>query len=577
MAFTSPMGRPVLDAGHGLLEIAENLAQPAIGNEATVDHWLKATLRWRCERQRSERAEAAAKDAIGMKIGVSAGPYLRSEEGSFYLEILMATLIFFFVMAALLGLFAGAAQLLATARSDSIGLQLANRLIEQIRLTKYESVGLTDASGNEPPGIFLRRETTTTAEGVLYEIQREITWVDDPADGTYGGSPADAQPNDYKRAVVMVRRPGRVWIKLASDVKLMTIAVTQPTVNYISPSPSAGSTKIIGGPESDFEYPPYFDQNYYRDDEHLTPSLQVPLVVEAQDEISETSGLATVGFYVNGAILHVESGSLQGSDASLTFNPLIMYWTDDGLHPEVQFNGIIFWNPFWEEGGRRVYPDGRYEVSVQVWNALGGRDQRTITFILDKDSPYWPSGSWINAEPWQDPYTIRLTWSPASDSVDDPTVYSTKYDIYRDGSYLTTVQGTARVAYDTGLAQWSTHTYKIVAVSPGGRRSSEFSGGSPTATTWIDLAVTKAKVQGKYRATLSWVKPAGVSVSKYQVWRGVNGGSLSLYADNISGGSSSYVDNPPGGLGNGTYTYRLIAIKPDGSTNRSQDVTITIP
>lgn len=517
------------------------------------------------------------KDASGMNVCTREISLLKSEKGSFYLEILLATLVFFFVMMALLGLFAGAAQLLSTARTDSIGLQLANRLLEQIRLTKYESIGLTDASGNEPPGIFLRHETTTTADGVLYEIQRQITWVDDPADGTYGGSPPDAQPNDYKRAVVQVRRPGGAWMKLASDVKLMTLAVTQPTVNFISPSPPAGSTKIIGGPESDFEYPPYFDQYYYRNDEHLTPSLQVPLVVTAEDEVSENSGLTTVGFYINGAILHVESGSLQGRDAVLTFNPLIMTWTDDGQHPEIQYNGVIYWNPFWEEGGSRVYPDGQYEASVQVWNAAGGRDQRTVTFILDKDPPYWPSGSWINAEPWQDPFTIRLTWSPASDSVDDPTVYSTKYDIYRDGAYLTTVQGTARVAYDTGLSQWSTHTYKVVAVSPGGRRSPEFSGGSPTATTWINLSVTKAKVQGKYRATLSWVKPSGVTVSKYQVWRGANGGALSLYADNIPGSSTSYVDSPPGGLGNGTYTYRLIAVMPDGSSNRSQDATISIP
>ena len=486
---------------------------------------------------------------------------LKNERGSFYLEIMIGTLIFFFAMVALLGLFAGGAQLMASGRIDVVALQIANELLEQVRLTKYENIGLTDATGNEPSGIFLREENTTTADGALYNIRRDIAKVDDPGDGTSTSTPADATPEDYKRVVINVRRPGRAWVKLASDVKLMTLAAMQPTVEFKEPSPDAGSTKVIGGPNSGYS------------DASLTPLLQVPITVDAWDASSTSSGLTTIGFYINGAILDVVSGPLAGRRASIIFNPTVTTWTDWSNGETSQ---TVYWNPFYELSGR-VYPDRTYEISVQVWNIAGGRDQRSITYILDKDAPYWPDGSWITAEPWQDPSTIKLTWSPALDSIDDTSVYSTTYKIYRDGSYQQTVQGTARVAYDTGLGQWTTHSYKIVAVSPGGRTSPEFNGGSPTATTWINLSVTKAKVSGKWRTTLSWTKPQGVSVDKYQVFRGVNGGALSLYADNISGGSASYIDNPGGGLDDGTYTYRLIAVLSGGGTNRSQDVSITIP
>ncbi|MHB0975692.1 MAG: fibronectin type III domain-containing protein [Candidatus Aquicultorales bacterium] len=486
----------------------------------------------------------------------------RDENGSFYLEVMVGTMIFFFVMTALLGLFAAGAQLLAAGRSEAGSLQFANQLLEEIRATEYDDIGLIDAAGDEPPGVFQRSQPAIAYRGVAHDVQRAITWVDDPADGLGAADMTGDGTHDYKRIMVSVRRtatggaPAKPWVKLASDVKLMTLTTIKPTVEFKSPSPDAGSVTLVGGPRSSYG------------DESLTGSLAIPLVVDANDDPLSTGGLTTAGFYVNGAILDVVSGALAGKKASIILNPPLMYWSDDGSQPAIPSNDIVYWNPFTLDSltEERVYPDGEYHIMVQVWNAGGGRDARTINYILDKEPPEWPEGSYVNAQQWNDPFTIRLTWSAAVDGIQNIS----EYELYRDGAYWKTVNSTGLVAYDTGLAQWSTHSYEVVAVSPGGRESAALGGASATATTMINVNSSVVKNKGKNNVVLSWNRPVSETISNYRIYRTGWATPLTLVNNNTT---VTWTDT---NVANGTYTYRVVATYPDGHTNTSPNIIVVV-
>lgn len=505
--------------------------------------------------------------------------FLKSEKGSFYLEMAVGSMIFFISLLALLGMFAGASQLLSTGKTDAVTMGVVNKLLEQVRATKYDLIGFdpayTTLQPNEPGGVF-KRDEDVTENGLTYNVHREITWVDDPGDGTGAGDVTGEGPNDYKRIAVSVRRPNRPWIKMASDVKLIMLTTTKPSVTFIPPSDSDGSRVVVGGPTGDPRY---------QDDGLLTSSLAIPLVVNANDDPDSTTGLTSAGFYVEGSILQVVSGSWASNpnpQALITFSPPRMNWTDDGAHPEIPGNGIVYWNPFITDvNGNRVYHDGERTIMVQVWNADGGRDSRMITYILDKNPPIWPDSSVITASALDDT-KIRLTWSAAKEGPNDAdgsnwTPDVIQYKIIRDNDtahpiYVTTA---ARLYDDSGLPQWSTHSYKIYPISAGGREGPELTGSSATATTMITLTVTPGTKKNQ-DVVLSWAKPLGITVTKYQIFRtGTSSRTITITDPTILNQTNVvYSDTRPG---TGTYTYRLVATLSGGQTNSSPSVTVNVP
>lgn len=69
-----------------------------------------------------------------------------------------------------------------------------NEQMEIMHNTSFENIGIVNGS---PSGIF-EYVTTTIRNGMTFEITRTIRNVDDPFDGTIGGTPADTAPADYK-------------------------------------------------------------------------------------------------------------------------------------------------------------------------------------------------------------------------------------------------------------------------------------------------------------------------------------------------------------------------------------------
>lgn len=87
-----------------------------------------------------------------------------------------------------------------SARLQALALAVANEHVELIRNLPYKDVGVIAGvpSGKIPP------TKTVTRGGATFTIRSTIRNVDDPFDGTLGGSPSDLSPADYKLAHVDV-------------------------------------------------------------------------------------------------------------------------------------------------------------------------------------------------------------------------------------------------------------------------------------------------------------------------------------------------------------------------------------
>ncbi len=67
--------------------------------------------------------------------------------------------------------------------------------IEIIRNLPYDQVG---TQGGVPSGALPQQKTVTSTNGLVFLVKTYIRNIDDPFDGTLGGTPNDTSPNDYK-------------------------------------------------------------------------------------------------------------------------------------------------------------------------------------------------------------------------------------------------------------------------------------------------------------------------------------------------------------------------------------------
>ncbi|MEK7094041.1 MAG: prepilin-type N-terminal cleavage/methylation domain-containing protein [Patescibacteria group bacterium] len=74
--------------------------------------------------------------------------------------------------------------------------------IEIIRNLAYDQVG---TQGGIPSGVLSQVQTVTSTNGLTFTLNTYIRNIDDPFDGTLGGSPNDTAPNDYKLVELSVR------------------------------------------------------------------------------------------------------------------------------------------------------------------------------------------------------------------------------------------------------------------------------------------------------------------------------------------------------------------------------------
>lgn len=127
----------------------------------------------------------------------------KPSRGFTLIEAVMGIAVFAILVVGVLGVFAILSRTTKLARQETILSNLAASNLEIIRNLPYSEVGTIN--GN-PPGS-LPDQTNATEyilEGRTYHIYYEVTYLDDPADGTILQG-TDLSPNDYKQVKMYVQ------------------------------------------------------------------------------------------------------------------------------------------------------------------------------------------------------------------------------------------------------------------------------------------------------------------------------------------------------------------------------------
>jgi prepilin-type N-terminal cleavage/methylation domain-containing protein len=119
---------------------------------------------------------------------------LRRRSGVTLIETVIAIAILAVVAFSLYQAFAAIFDILNVSEVRIAAAALANEQIELIRNMGYESIGTI---GGVPNG-FVEPFVTRNKNGMIFDVNVVIRNVDDPFDGTIGGSPNDLSPADYK-------------------------------------------------------------------------------------------------------------------------------------------------------------------------------------------------------------------------------------------------------------------------------------------------------------------------------------------------------------------------------------------
>jgi prepilin-type N-terminal cleavage/methylation domain-containing protein len=140
----------------------------------------------------------------------------KTSNGFTLIEVLITILVTSFLVLAIFNMFNYALQIIGTNKARIGAISLANEKMERIRNLPYNSIGTVGGipSGNIPQTEQIIRN------GVIYTVSTQVIYIDDPFDGTVGGTPNDLLGNDYKRVRINVAWSGNFpdSVSVISDV-----------------------------------------------------------------------------------------------------------------------------------------------------------------------------------------------------------------------------------------------------------------------------------------------------------------------------------------------------------------------
>jgi hypothetical protein len=124
----------------------------------------------------------------------------RKKPGFTLIETLFFIFIFAIVTTTFYSVFTLGMKYIIDAKVHLVADALVNERMEIMHNLSYANIG---TESGIPSGVIPEREVVTRSDRSFY-IFTFVQYVDDPLDGTQGGSPDDATPNDYKRVRVKV-------------------------------------------------------------------------------------------------------------------------------------------------------------------------------------------------------------------------------------------------------------------------------------------------------------------------------------------------------------------------------------
>jgi hypothetical protein len=126
---------------------------------------------------------------------------LRNQQGVTFLETLFGIALFLIIAVAVYQSYLAILNSYQVAQIKLLSAQIANEEIELAHNMSFDQVGII---GGIPNGI-LASSTVVTRGNINFTVDRFIRNIDDPFDGTFGGSPNDTAPADYKLFQVEIR------------------------------------------------------------------------------------------------------------------------------------------------------------------------------------------------------------------------------------------------------------------------------------------------------------------------------------------------------------------------------------
>lgn len=127
----------------------------------------------------------------------------QNSRGFTLIEIIIGIAIAGILFVAVLSTFSILARGARAAREQTVLASLANNYLEIIRNLPYSQVGTVNGNPSGTLWDFTNAQTSTI-ENVAYKVYYEVTYVDDPADGTILAG-TDPSPNDYKQVKMFVQ------------------------------------------------------------------------------------------------------------------------------------------------------------------------------------------------------------------------------------------------------------------------------------------------------------------------------------------------------------------------------------
>ncbi len=125
------------------------------------------------------------------------------EGGLTLVETLVGISIFLIISLGIYDGYIGIVKLVGVSKLRTLAMLVANEEIELIRNLPYGNVGIVQGI---PAGV-IEREMTVVKGGVRFLLRATVRNIDDPFDGTIGGSPNDLAPADYKQVSIDVGCP----------------------------------------------------------------------------------------------------------------------------------------------------------------------------------------------------------------------------------------------------------------------------------------------------------------------------------------------------------------------------------
>jgi prepilin-type N-terminal cleavage/methylation domain-containing protein len=159
---------------------------------------------------------------------------LHKNEGFTLIELIAGIFIFAILASGAISIYGILSRTVKLAREKTVLASLAESYLEVVRNVPYADVGTIN--GN-PKGKLADFTNAINAqiEGYSYKIYYEVTFVDDPADGTVGGNPNDPAPADYKQVKMSVRN---------TATNQVTVFLTSVSPKGLEGTQNAGAIKI---------------------------------------------------------------------------------------------------------------------------------------------------------------------------------------------------------------------------------------------------------------------------------------------------------------------------------------------